>query len=64
MSGSLGYEIMAMQDACETTPYQRQDCPNCGHTLESATDGILHCKMCEWVDQKRTPVFADPEEVI
>jgi len=48
----LGLEIRAMRRACEEMqPYQRQDCPVCGYHLETAADGILHCKWCGWTDQ-------------
>ena len=60
-SAGIGVEIFAMRKATETAPYQRQDCPNCGWNMESTTDGILHCKMCGWADQKRTPILSDLE---
>jgi hypothetical protein len=51
MEGPIGYEILAMRKACETQPYQRQDCPICGHPLELTIDGILHDRFCGWTDQ-------------
>jgi ribosomal protein L37AE/L43A len=47
----LGMEILAMRKACEEMiPYQRQDCPVCSWALETAADGITHCKFCGWAD--------------
>lgn len=43
----LGYEILAMRRAAlEMPPYQRIDCPHCAWFLETAADGIIHCKFC------------------
>jgi len=51
MPNPLGYEIIAMKKACETEPYQRQDCPVCMWPLEKSADGIFHCRYCGWSDQ-------------
>ncbi len=48
----IGYDIRAMQKACERMePYKRGDCPNCGWPLEVSIDGITHCKFCGYCDQ-------------
>jgi hypothetical protein len=45
MSDVIGLDILAMKKACEKLePYQRADCPICGWMLETAVDGLLHCK--------------------
>ena len=53
MSGPvIGLDILAMQSACDNLPaYRRGDCPICSWALETAADGIIHCKFCGWVDQ-------------
>lgn len=51
-SGSIGYEIIAMQRACEQqTPYLRPDCPVCSWPLETTTDQIRHCRFCGYTEQ-------------
>jgi ribosomal protein L37AE/L43A len=51
MSEILGLDILAMRKACEEMPpYQRSDCPVCGFQLETAVDGIIHCRYCGWAD--------------
>lgn len=58
MPGVLGYEILAMRRACEEMqPYQRQDCPHCGAPIETAADGILHCRFCGWASEN--PIVRD-----
>ncbi len=58
MGNPIGLEILAMRKACEVlTPYQRQDCPICGYPIETAADGILHCRTCGWADQH--PIVRD-----
>lgn len=48
----IGLEILAMRKATELLqPYQRQDCPICAWPLETAADGIIHCRFCGWTDQ-------------
>ena len=49
----MGLEILAMQKAIESMePYQRGDCPIDGFPLETAVDGIIHCRSCGWTDQR------------
>ena len=49
---TIGLEILAMRKACEEMqPYQRNDCPLCAWPLETAADGIIHCRLCGWADQ-------------
>lgn len=51
----IGLEILAMRKSAEemaARPYQRQDCPVCGWALETAADGVIHCRLCGWVDQR------------
>jgi hypothetical protein len=56
----MGLEIRAMKKAAdEMTPYQRMDCPVCGWFLETAADGIIHCKFCGYTDQN--PIIRDVE---
>ena len=43
-TGSIGYEIIAMKRACETTPYLRPDCEYDGWPLETTPDGLRHCR--------------------
>ena len=48
----LGYEILAMREACrKMEPYKRSDCPFCGYPLRVAVDGITGCIFCGWRDQ-------------
>ncbi len=50
--GILGLEILGMRKACEEMqPYQRMDCPACGWMLETAADGIIHCRFCTWASE-------------
>ena len=51
-SGHIGYDLLSMRSACaKMEPYQRQDCPVCAYPLETAADGIRHCRFCGWVDE-------------
>ena len=45
-TGSIGYEIIAMKRACETTPYLRPECEYDGWPLETTPDGLRHCRFC------------------
>jgi len=50
--GPLGYEILSIRKSTKTQPYQRQECPICAWALERASDNIIHCRYCGWVDDK------------
>lgn len=52
MPEPIGLEILAMKKACENMPpYRRADCPICGWNLETAADGLIHCRFCGWTDE-------------
>ena len=48
----IGLDLLAAQRGCESMPpYQRMDCPFCGWMLETAADGVIHCRFCGFQDQ-------------
>lgn len=49
---TTGKEIAAMRKAiAQQVPYQRNDCPTCGWTIEKhPITGQLHCPFDGWTD--------------
>lgn len=50
---ATGDEILAaLKEHKEQVPFERNDCPVCGWTLEKHPEtGQLHCPFCGWVNK-------------